>query len=159
MRFSDFSKYEDPANEIFLAALDLVYNKDDGSTEHIDRLSEESSIVYLLWCFDNEIHNGGFDQLFINSLGNHCLKILSSLSKLQAKNSHRLLSSALNWFPNSFPSQDRVTRYKEYEKFSDNAEYQKQIEILDQEFYLYEDKLSSLINDYVTFNPNAKIET
>ena len=58
--FSDFSKSEDPANEIFLAALSAVYDEDDGCTEHLDRLTEESSIVYLAWCFDGEIHNGGF---------------------------------------------------------------------------------------------------
>ena len=159
MQFSDYSKSEDPANEIFLAALDVVYDKDDGRTEHLDRLSNESRVVYLLWCFDGEIHNGGFDQLFTNSLGNNCQEIFNSLLILEAKNSYRLLSLALSWFPESNPSKDRMLRYEQYEKFSENAEYQKQIELLDKEFYLYEDNLASLVNSYVVSNPNAKIET
>ena len=159
MQFSDFSKSDDPANEIFLAALSVVYDKDDGRTEHLDRLSNEARVVYLLWCFDGEVHNGGFDQLFTNSLGNNCQEISNSLLVLNAKNSYRLLSLALSWFPDSNPSKDRVLRYEQYEKFSENAEYQKQIELLDNEFYLYEDNLVSLVNSYVVSNPNAKIET
>ncbi len=158
-QFSDFYISEDPANEIFLAALDIVYDKDDGKTEHLHRLSKESSIVYLLWCFDGEIHNGGFDQLFTNSLGNNCQEILNSLSILGAKHSYKLLSLALSWFPDSNPSKDRVLRYEQYEKFSENAEYQKEIELLDKEFYLYKDNLASLVNSYVASNPNATIET
>ena len=158
-QFSDFSENEDPANEIFLAALNVVYDKDDGRTEYLDRLTKEASIVYLAWCFDGEIHNGGFDQLFTNSLGNNCQEILEALSILEVKNSYKLLSQALSWFHDGSPSKDRVLRYEQYEKFCENSEYQKQIELLDQEFYLYKDNLGSLINSYVASKPNAKIET
>ncbi|MGU5551610.1 DMP19 family protein [Aeromonas hydrophila] len=42
-------------------------------------MNPEAQLVYLLWYFYGEVHNGGFDQLFFNSLGDHCLEILAGL--------------------------------------------------------------------------------
>jgi hypothetical protein len=69
MRFSDVLQREDPAYAIFTSALETVFDADDAVTEHIDRLSAEARLVYLVWCLDGEIHNVGFDQFFYNSLG------------------------------------------------------------------------------------------
>jgi len=130
MKFRDVSTSEDPAYEVFLAAMDIVFDKGDGTTQHIDRLSPEARLVYLVWCFDGEIHNGGFDQMFTNSLGNHCLEILQDLSIIGATKSHALLSSAISWFPNSSPSQDRKDRWLQYEAFSHDDNYQQSLKTL-----------------------------
>ena len=157
MRFVDALKQDDPAYAVFSAALDSIFDKEDGVTEHINRLSEEARLVYLLWRLDGEIHNGGFDQLFTNSLGNHCFEILGHLKTVGAWNSYKLLAKAVSWFPDSSPSQDREARWSQYESFSDNPRYQAEMDQLDAEFYKYEDNLASLINAYVAQHPNASV--
>jgi hypothetical protein len=157
MRFSDALERDEPAYEVFRAALDTVFDKGDGVAEHIDRLSGEARLVYLLWCLDGEVHNGGFDQLFTNSLGNHSLEILEHLLTVGATNSHRLLARAISWFPNSSPSQDRKERWLQRESFSGDTTYQAEIDRLDAEFYEYKDDLASLVNAYVAQHPDASI--
>jgi hypothetical protein len=126
VKFIEFLEKEDPAYEIFRACLSIVFDKGDGVTEHIERLSNESKIVYLLWCFDGEIHNGGFDQLFTNSLGNHCQEILEGLTIVGAETSSKLLSQAMSWFPNSAPSTDRMERWNQREIFGESQEYERE---------------------------------
>lgn len=157
MHFADVLNREDPAYLIFQAALDAVFDEDDGVNEHIDRLSKEGRTVYLLCCFDGEIHNGGFDQLFTNSLGNHCLEILQYLENVGAVKAHALLSKAISWFPNSSPAKNRRERWDQYQLFFENPEYGADIDRLDNEFYKYEDNLSSLINSYVMRHSNAAL--
>ena len=157
MQVQHYVGLEDPAYEIFRVALDSVYDKEDRGNEHIERLSKECRLVYLLWCFNGEIHNGGFDQLFTNSLGNHCLEILQGLNVIGAKNSHDLLRNALSWFPNSSPSTDRRERWAQHEVFSEQQAYQTHIDQLDKQFYKDEDKLADLINDYVMQQGSAFI--
>ena len=157
MRFADAAKRDDPAEAVVMAAHDLVFDKGDGDTEHLDRLSPEARLVYLVWYFDGEIHNGGFDQLFINSLGNHCIEILGHLETIGAGKSHDLLSKAVSWFPNSLPSGDRQIRWSQLETFSDTPEYEAEMNRLDDEFYKYEDDLGSLLSSYVARHPNASL--
>ncbi|QNH19046.1 hypothetical protein HEP74_04223 [Xanthomonas sp. SS] len=155
--FADAVELDEPAYAVFKAALDLVFDKGDGITEHIDRLSPEARLVYLLWCLDGEIHNGGFDQLFTNSLGNHCVEILGHLQTIGAGKSHDLLSKAVSWFPNALPSNDRRVRWSQHQAFSGTPEYEAEMDRLDAEFYKYEDNLGSLLNSYVAEHPNASI--
>jgi len=155
--FADAVALDEPAYAVFKAALDVVFDKGDGVTEHIDRLSPEARLVYLLWCLDGEIHNGGFDQLFTNSLGNHCVEILGHLQTIGAGKSHDLLSKAVSWFPNSLPSSDRRVRWSQRQAFSGTPEYEAEMDRLDVEFYKYEDNLVSLLNSYVAEHPNASI--
>lgn len=157
MRFSDALKKDDPAYEVFIAANATVFDKGDGVTEHIDRLSQEARLVYLLWCLDGEMHNGGFDQLFTNSLGNHSVEILRHLEVVGAANSYRLLARAISWFPDSSPSRNRAERWSQHELFADNPEYRADIDRLDAEFYEYKDNLASLVNAYVGQHPDASI--
>jgi len=157
MQFQHYVGLEDPAYEIFRVALDIVYDKGDGRNEHIERLSKECRLVYLLWCFNGEIYNGGFDQLFTNSLGNHCMEIMQGLDVVGAKISYNLLGKALSWFPNSSPSSDRRERWAQHELFSEQQAYQTDIDRLDKEFYKDEDKLTEIICDYVMHHGSAFI--
>ena len=72
LKFSHYANNEEPAFDVFTECHKIVFKGSDGNTEYLERLSEEAKLVYLIWCFDGEVHNGGFDQLFFNSLGNHC---------------------------------------------------------------------------------------
>lgn len=103
------------------------------------------------------MHNGGFDQLFTNSLGNHCLEILKNLEIVGAVNSHRLLTRAISWFLDSSPSTDWAVRWSQHKSFSDSPIYEAEIDRLDTEFWEYKDDLTALINAYVAKHPDASV--
>ena len=155
--FADLHGEDDPAYEVFRLALAAVFDRGDGTTEHIERLTPEARLVYLLWCFDGEIHNGGFDHLFTNSLGDYCKEILLELQLVGAVEAFVLLEQAISWFPQGSPSTDRKTRWKQHDTFSEDPNYDVAIDKLSEKFYEYNDNLASLINAYVNANPEAAI--
>ena len=157
MNFSDFSENDEPAFDLFNACHEIVFAGSDGNTEHLERISSEARLVYLLWCFDGEVHNGGFDQLFFNSLGDYCLEILGGLQKINATKSAKLLKNALRWFPESSPSTDRQKRWEQLKAYEGDEEYESDLDALDTEFYKYEDDLAELLHNYVRANKGAKV--
>jgi hypothetical protein len=156
--FGDLIDNEEPALNVFEHCHEIVFAGSDGNTEFLERISPEARMVYLLWCFDGEVHNGGFDQFFFNSLGDHCSEILDGLRKIKANNSLSLLEKAIGWFPDSNPSKDREERWKQLEPYEDNEQYETALDNLDTEFYQYEDNLSELLHNYVKKNGLVKIE-
>ncbi|TVZ41436.1 uncharacterized protein DUF4375 [Alteromonadaceae bacterium 2753L.S.0a.02] len=157
MYFSDFLDNEEPAFDVFTACHEIVFSGSNGNTEYLERISCEARLVYLLWCFDGEVHNGGFDQLFFNSLGDHCLEILPGLKKVNAKKTFALLEKALLWFPESKPSKDRKTRWKQLERYEDDENFESALENLDTEFYKYEDNLAEILHNFVRANKGASV--
>ncbi|MCJ8313212.1 MAG: DMP19 family protein [Pseudomonadales bacterium] len=157
MKFSHYANNEEPAFDVFTKCHEIVFKDSDGNTEYLDRLSEEAKLVYLIWCFDGEIHNGGFDQLFFNSLGNHCEEILKYLKLINANKSIELLQKSIKWFPNNLPPSNRAKRQILVLALEDNEEYQDEMEELDSIFYEYEDNLAELLNKYVKSNSQANI--
>ena len=147
----------EPALEVYTACFKRVFDNSDDGEEHLDRIGEESKLVYLLWCFDGEIHNGGFDQFFYNSLGNYSAEILAYLKQLNAANSARLLEKAMEWFPNCKPASDREKRCAQLEKFEDDEAYGDSLDALNTEYYQYEDNLEKLLHEYVKENSDAEI--
>jgi len=157
MKFEVFARSDEPALEVFKVCHDRVFDEDDDEKEHINRISTEARTVYLLWSFDSEIHNGGFDQFFFNSLGDHSSEILSNLKKLEATTSVSLLERAMEWFPDSNPSSDRDKRWEQLEKYEDNEEFENSLDNLDTEFYQYVDNLAKILHEYVRENPEIEI--
>lgn len=156
MRFSDVLEYEDPACAIFTSALEVVFDVNDGATEHIERLSLEARLVYLVWCLDGEIHNGGFDQFFYSSLGNYSIELLGHLETIGAVKSRELLSRAISLFPDSRPAKDQEARFKQLKEL-ETPEIQILLSDLDQQFWKYEDNLACRVNEFVRQHPTATI--
>lgn len=156
MRFSDVLQQQDPAYAIFTSALETVFDDDDAETEHIDRLSPEARLVYLVWCLDGEIHNGGFDQFFYNSLGDHWSELLSHLNTIGAVTTKRLLTHAISIFPSSAPSTNREERFEQLNRL-DDGEVETLFSDLDEEFWRYEDDLAQRVSDFVMKHPSATI--
>ena len=157
MKFSHYANNEEPAFDVFTECHKIVFKGSDGNTEYLERLSEEAKLVYLIWCFDGEVHNGGFDQLFFNSLGNHCSELLKFLKVLKANKSIELLQKSMKWFPNDLPPSDRTKRQELVLALEDNEEYEDEMEELDSIFYEYEDNLAELLNKYVKSNSQVNI--
>lgn len=156
MRFSDALQQEDPAYAIVTSCLEIAFDANNALTEHIDRLSSEARLVYLVWSLDGEIHNGGFHQFFCNSLGDHWPELLRHLDTIGAANSRRLLAQALSIFPDSAPSTNRHERFEQLERL-DEAKVDALLSELDKEFWRYEDNIAQRINDFVMKHPNATI--
>ena len=156
MHFSDVLEQEDPAYAIFTSALEIAFDANDAVTEHIDRLSPEARLVYLVWCLDGEIHNGGFDQFFYNSLGDHWEELLSHLDTIGAVTSKRLLTQAVSIFPDSAPAKDREERVQQLKRL-DDAEVEALLSDLDEQFWKYEDNICHRVSEFVSKHRNATI--
>ncbi|MEM7347004.1 MAG: DMP19 family protein, partial [Chloroflexota bacterium] len=152
MKFSDFKDYDEPAQEIFRATLDLVFDEGDPGNEYIERLSSEARVVYLVWCIDGEIHNGGFNQFYFNSLGNYAKELEVHLDLIGAKKSRAMLVEANNFFPNGSPSKDREERWRQLETLETSDIFNQRLEELDTKFYKYEDGINQLLDQYVKNN-------
>ncbi len=158
MLFEQLIKTEEPAFEVYKLALETVFDKNDSTNEYLNRLTPEARLVYQVWNLDGEIHNGGFDQFFLNSISDHCEEILKYLEEINANNSIRLLKAAMSYFPNSYVPRDRQERLNLWLPVSDNEKSQDALEELDQEFYLYEDNLVGKLDEFVMSNRNAQVE-
>lgn len=157
LRFGEFSHLDDPPYEIFRAALDTVFDEGNGRDEHVERLSEECRLVYLLWCFNGEIYNGGFDQFFTNSAGDYTTEVLKGLEIIGATHAYALLYRAMRWFPNGSPATDRQTRWHQYEVFGERDDFQREMDDLDREYYEDADDFYRLITQYVATHPEALV--
>jgi hypothetical protein len=157
MTFGDVAGFEQPSLEVFQRTMEVVFDQDDGNTEHLERLTPEARLVYLLWCFDGEIQNGGFDQLFVNSLGDHSLEIQAGLKLLGAHEAHRLLTEAMSCFPDAHPAEDREQRWEQQEAFADDPAYAQRVDALSSAYYEGADNLPQLLDDYVRAHPDARI--
>ena len=157
MRFSDAVTMEQPALEVFNAAIATVFDDHDGCTMHLDRLTPQARLVYLLHCFDGEISNGGFDLLFFNSMGDYCEEMLGYLEEVGALRSHGMLKAAMAWFPGGVPSRDRAVRQDQQAVFCEDPTYQADIERLSSQYYEYEDGLASLLDAYVGRNADVLV--
>ncbi len=154
-QFSEAMQEAEPHYAIYAAAQRIAIDVEKDE-EHLERLSPEARLVYLLCSFDAEIHNGGFDQMFFNSTGDHALEILESLKVVGAWKCEQLLAKALSRFPDSRPAAGREQRCDQLDLLDESAREQAW-NALDSEFYLYEDGLSSRVDAYVKNNRQALV--
>jgi hypothetical protein len=147
---------DEPATAIFRSALEHVYDRGD-RTEHIERLSPEARLVYLTYVLEGEVTNGGIDQFFTNSSGNHALETLDCLKAIKALRYFDILQAAMNWFPDGNPSADRMERWEQYQNFSEDPEYLRQMNDLDIRYYDRGDELSKIVDNYIRQHPAAHI--
>jgi hypothetical protein len=89
--------------------LDKIY--EDGKP-----LTERERIVYLAYYFDAEVHNGGFDQFYFNSQGNHAAETVDALRLIGAVKSAKLLVRANRVFAPRTPSRVRGLRWEQLNK-------------------------------------------
>ncbi len=155
--FKEFLNHSDPAGEIYGEILKEIYDEGFDVNPHLERLSPEARLVYVVMAFDGEIHNGGFDQFFHNSAGNYFEEIRVYLEKLGAKNSLRMLNSAMDIFPNSQVPKDRYERQNILVPIGEKEEVQNKLNKLNEEFWKYEDNLTERLNNYIRKYPEARI--
>jgi hypothetical protein len=68
--------------------------------------------------FETEVMNGGVDQYFYNSAGDHAHECLEALNAIGAEQSHTLLKRACDFFPEGRPSANRGVRQKQLKELA-----------------------------------------
>ena len=158
MSFSDYVDAEQPSFEVFNEANALVFDFETRIID-FDTITKEARKVMQLWRFDNEVSNGGFDQLFFNTLGNELKEIEALLNEFNADQALELLNQAKQWFPQGKPSPDRSKRWQQMEPFCETKSYADAISELNKAYYNGpSNQMIGLLDEYVINNPDAAIE-
>lgn len=72
--------------------------------------SEAEWVVFRVWSLLGEVSNGGFDQYFFNSSGNHAARTIDALKAIGDDRAIPILWEAMALFPNEV-SADRDVRW------------------------------------------------
>lgn len=146
-----------------ISNLDSLLNSEDtnGSIIEIDnfiselcdygddfsKLTEQQKLFYLNQNLEREINNGGFNQFFSNSSGDHSHETIASLNAVGAHKTADILQKAIDQFPGSKVPKDmdeRTEIIEQIEEAADGAWSE-----LDEQFYEYEEDLNTLNLAYV----------
>ncbi len=107
---------------------------------------EEKTFHYIGW-LDAEVNNGGFEQYFFNSAGDHAQDAIEALKSVGAAHTARLVQEAMMAFPSGVAQRDRAERQNELLKIG--AEEQKFLRGLSDKFYEDHDNLWALTIAFV----------
>lgn len=118
-----------------------------------EKLTTPEKVFVCVWGLEGEVNNGGFDQYYFNSSGDHALDAEGSLKAIGAKHTAQLVKQANTLFGASGPSPNRAARQKQLEALGD-AKTKKMNEI-EEEFMKYKDNLEELLKAYVSKNAAA----
>jgi hypothetical protein len=132
-------------NDFAIAMSNLVYARE--AKVGFEALTEPEKVVFCLDKLEQEVNNGGFEQYFRNSSGDHAVVTPAALRTLGASQVAAIVEKALELFPNRQPSRVRDEREAQMESWG--AEQRKVLEPLDQAFLAYPEPLAQLERAYV----------
>ncbi len=110
-------------------------------------LVPKEQVFFLVWSLEAEVNNGGFNQFFFNSSGDHAAATAEALRAIGAKKTAAIVDRAVSLFGAEGPSRNRVQRQQQLTLFSE--EQQERFSELDTNFYAYPDNLSELLAKYM----------
>ncbi len=112
-----------------------------------DSLTKAEKVFLCVNEIENEVNNGGFDQYFLNSLGELVQDAPAAFRAIGADHTAGIVTTACSVFPDGKPPSDREERQQ---LLLDIGEEGKQLlEQLDDEFFEYKDDLGQLLVEYV----------
>lgn len=71
-----------------------IYDEDEYKS--VMCLNKSRQAIYMIWCLESEVNNGGFDQFYQNSSGKFYKQLPEALRLVGAKNFATLMTSANN---------------------------------------------------------------
>jgi hypothetical protein len=113
-------------------------------------LSPFEQVFAAVWSLEGEVNNGGFDQYFFNSAGDHAAAAKIALVSIGALRTAAVLAQAMALFGSSGPSEDQSTRQEQLEVLAEASD--EPFESLDQEFLRYPEDLSELLASHMSKN-------
>lgn len=114
------------------------------------KLATSEKVFVCVWGLEGEVNNGGFDQYYFNSSGDHAADAEESLRAIGAQHTAQLVKQANVLFGASGPSPNRAARQKQLDTLGDVKT--KKLNEVEEEFLKYKDNLEELLKAYVSKN-------
>jgi hypothetical protein len=130
---------------------DLVRQRRD--KQGYDKLSKPERVFLCVWGLEGEVYNGGFDQYYFNSAGDHAGEAVESLGEIGAKSSRDVVRQANALFGAGGPSPNRDMRQKQLDSLDQHAK--ERMAELEKEYVKDNDKVQDLLTEFVRRNPSA----
>ena len=110
-------------------------------------LSGAERVFVAVWTLEADVNNGGFDQYYLNSSGDHAWFAPQALRAIGAEKTARIVERANAPFGADGPPPDRDSRSAAMVGLAE--EVQELWTDCDQNFYAYPDDLTTLLAAYV----------
>ncbi|MBX3414053.1 MAG: DMP19 family protein [Pirellulales bacterium] len=112
-----------------------------------EQLTRPEQVFFGVWELEAEVNNGGFDQYFYNSSGDHAFAIVDVLNEINAHQAAAIVRQAISVFNGGMFSRESAKRQEQLLALSEDAE--EEFDSLDEEFFEYPDNLTELLYAYV----------
>jgi hypothetical protein len=110
-------------------------------------LTETEKVFFCVYWLEGEVNNGGLNQYFFNSAGDHAQETVNALMEIGANYTAELLKQSFTVFAEKIPFKDRNKRQDQL--FSIGEENEEFLDELDSKYYRYTDPVGSLLVDYI----------
>ena len=123
---------------------------DEELDQKLSTLPEIVRYSYLIYQYEAEINNGGFDQFFFNSIGYEAFEIQKALDFFGLKKNKEILDKAIELLKTKID-------LKDYKKLSATRElptedFEDELNKLDASFYAYPENIKETINSFLDKN-------
>jgi len=113
-----------------------------------EKLSQPERVFLCVWDLEAEVNNGGFDQYYFNSAGDHALDTVRALETIGAKRTAELVRTMNSLFGPAGPSPARFKRQDQLSSLRDSVA--NKLHDADKRFYKYDDNLEQLLTAFVS---------
>ena len=113
----------------------------------LQKLPAAIKYAYLVYTYECEINNGGFDQFYFNSIGYEVFEIQKGLEFFGLKKNKILLDKSLELLKQKID----VSKYHELSSKRElpTEDFENEFHELDSQFYDYPEKIEDIINEYL----------
>jgi hypothetical protein len=136
--------------DIILKIGEIIWKKTEASDDNFSDLTEPERVFIYIDLLEAQVNNGGFDQFFFNSSGDHAHEILAAYKTIKAYKTADLIEEAIKLFPTLPVPKDTTTRRELMQDLDEKIS--EEWHQLDDKFYEYEDNIPELIIEYVKAN-------
>lgn len=109
------------------------------------QLSKQERVILAVWQLEAEVNNGGFDQYFRNSAGEHAPCAIEALEEIGAPNCAAIVRRAVRLVLGEVGDWQKARGAF----LAASPDVEGTLEALDQEFYLYPEDLGTLLSEYL----------
>ena len=108
---------------------------------------ETDKVLVTIWGIEAEVNNGGFDQFYFNSAGDHAFFAPQALTAIGARSMAEIASRANAVFGLGGPPRSRDERQSKVEQIAANGS--EPWDGLDREFQAYPDNIRNLLGEFL----------
>lgn len=122
-------------------------------SSRFDDLCEVDQVLVTVWGLEADVNNGGFDQYFFNSSGDHAFFAERALRLVGAHKMAMIVGRAIGLLGPGGVPRDRYERQRTLEAARDRIAAS--LDDLDRQFFEYPDDISTLVEAYLARNAGA----